>query len=423
MTSQAMPSPAAAGDPLIDSYRRVRTQTEALAETLAVEDMVVQSMPDVSPTKWHLGHTSWFFEFSILAGFADYRVFDPDFEYLHNSYYNSIGPQYPRPRRGLLTRPTVAEVHRYRRHVDEQLIRHLEQGDLDEAGRALVELGMHHEQQHQELLLMDIKHVLFQNPLYPAFRERQRSSSESPAELSWSDFSGGEHRIGADLGGAFIYDNEAPRHRVLLEPYRLANRLISNGEYLDFIRDGGYGEANLWLSDGWALVQAEGWRAPLYWVERDDEWFEFTLAGLEPLDPAAPVSHVSLYEADAYASWAGARLATEAEWEVAAARQAPDGNYLDLDCLRPLPESRPGLRQLYGDAWEWTRSAYQPYPGFRPAPGALGEYNGKFMCNQMVLRGGCCFTPEGHTRATYRNFYYPHQRWIVTGIRLAADGR
>ncbi len=421
MTSQAATSPVASDDTLIDRYRDVRARTEALCETLEPEDMVVQSMADVSPAKWHLAHTSWFFETFVLARGDDYRCFDPAYEYLHNSYYNSVGAQFPRARRGLLTRPTVDEIRRYRAHVDASLIGGLERGLLDGAARGVIELGLHHEQQHQELLLMDIKHVLFQNPLYPAYRETPaREPTEAPA-FAWIDCPGGIHSIGAEAGDGFAFDNEGPRHRVLLEPHRLANRLVTNAEYLEFIRDGGYRTPSLWLADGWALVQTERWNAPLYWVERDGEWFEFTLAGLVPLDPAAPVCHVSFYEADAYASWADARLPTEAEWEVAAAERPPRGRFLDPDRLHPAPASGPGLQQLYGDAWEWTRSAYQPYPGFRAAAGALGEYNGKFMCNQLVLRGGCCATPSGHLRASYRNFFYPHQRWMFSGIRLASD--
>ena len=416
----SLPASRLAGDVLADRYRQVRAATEALCEPLTIEDQVVQSMPDVSPTKWHLAHVTWFFETFVLGRLPGYEPFHPEYEYLFNSYYNAVGRQYPRPKRGLVTRPTLAEVMAFRQSVDAALLDALERGEIDEGGRELIELGLNHEQQHQELLLMDIKHVLFQSPLYPAYRDplSGRATDANADELTWSSFDGGRFQFGAS-GDEFAYDNETPAHPRLVDEFEIADRLVTNGEYLEFMQDGGYEQPLLWLSDGWARVGENAWRAPLYWVQRDGEWYEFSLTGLHPLRLDGPVVHVSLYEADAFASWAGYRLPTEFEWELAALRAPQTGRFVGAGFLHPQPSDGSALSQFFGDAWEWTRSAYEPYPGFTAAEGAVGEYNGKFMCNQLVMRGGCCATPDGHVRATYRNFFYPHMRWQFGGIRLA----
>lgn len=417
------PSPQPTACDALTRYRAVRHASEALIRSLTPEDMAVQSMPDASPTKWHLAHSSWFFEtFLLVPGLPGYKVFDPRFAYLFNSYYEAVGPRQPRPERGLLTRPSVADVLAYRHHVDAAMALLLEHG----AGRfaQLLDLGLAHEEQHQELILMDVLHLFAQSPLSPAYAPpREAPPSAQPEALAWVAFDGGLVEIGHG-GDGFAFDNETPRHRVWLEPFRLADRLVTNAEWLAFIADGGYARPQFWLSEGWALVQAQGWRAPAYWREAEDgRWMAMSLHGLRPLEPAAPVSHVSYYEADAYAAWAGARLPTEAEWEHAAAGVAPQGRFLGCGRLaaQPAPDGE-GLRQMFGDLWEWTRSAYLPYPGFRPGEGAVGEYNGKFMAGQMVLRGGACVTPAGHVRPSYRNFFYPHQRWMFSGVRLAKDG-
>ncbi|RAK69138.1 ergothioneine biosynthesis protein EgtB [Phenylobacterium kunshanense] len=406
-------------------YRAVRRATEALIRSLTPEDMGAQSMPDASPTKWHLAHTTWFFEtFMLTPGLPGYRVFDPRFGYLFNSYYEAEGPRQPRPARGLITRPSIADVLAYRAHVDaamERLLTAAGEGPLE-----LLDLGLAHEEQHQELILMDILHLFAQSPLSPAFAPPRPPLASVPTPpLAYVEFAGGLVQMGHDSGpGApFAFDNEGPRHRVWLEPFRLADRLVTNGEWLRFMADGGYERPEFWLSDGWAMARAEGWRAPFYWRESPDGWRVMGLTGLRPLDPAQPVSHVSYYEADAYAAWAGARLPTEAEWEHAASSVPIEGNFAGSGrlCAQPAPAGE-GLRQMFGDLWEWTRSAYLPYPGFRPAAGAVGEYNGKFMSGQFVLRGGCCATPAGHVRRTYRNFFYPQQRWMFSGVRLAMDG-
>jgi dimethylhistidine N-methyltransferase len=401
-------------------YRAVRRATEALTRSLTPEDMGAQSMPDASPTKWHLAHTTWFFETFLLAPhLAGYRLFDQKFGYLFNSYYEAVGPRQPRPARGLITRPSVADVLAYRAHVDAGMERLLADGPGPLAD--LLALGLAHEEQHQELALMDILHLFAQSPLTPAFAPPRWSEKAATRPLAWTAFQGGLVEVG-HAGDGFAFDNESPRHRVWLEPFRLADRLVTNGEWLAFMEAGGYQNPELWLSDGWALVREEGWRAPLYWREAEDGWRVMGLHGLRPLDPAAPVSHVSYYEADAYAAWAGARLPTEAEWEHAAAGVPLAGNFLASGQLEARPATGEGLSQLFGDLWEWTRSSYLPYPGFRSAAGAVGEYNGKFMSGQFVLRGGACVTPGGHTRATYRNFFYPQQRWMFSGVRLAKDG-
>ena len=415
-------------------YDAVRHQTEALAAPLSAEDQVVQSMPDVSPTKWHRAHTTWFFETFVLAQFDDgYQPFDPAFGYLFNSYYETVGARHPRPQRGLISRPSVSEVGQYRASVDESVERLLERLDeLSETDQAtvleLIELGLHHEQQHQELILMDIKHVLSVNPIEPAYRTgHRRPSRPATPDLSWTTHPGGIESIGHRAEDGFAFDNETPRHDVLLQPFELANRLVTCGEWLDFMGDRGYHQATLWLSDGWHHICGQGWDAPAYWFAIDGEWHVFTLDGVRPLDLAEPVVHVSHYEADAYARWAGARLPLETEWEVIARAEPLEGEFVGADpsagSLHPTGARGDGLQQLYGQVWQWTSSPYTGYPGFTTAPGAVGEYNGKFMSNQMVLRGGCCATPEGHTRSTYRNFFQPYTRWMFSGVRLAKDGQ
>jgi ergothioneine biosynthesis protein EgtB len=405
----------------------VRRESEALARPLSAEDQQIQSMPDASPTKWHLAHTTWFFEtFLLKEQLRGYRPYDADFGFLFNSYYEAVGPRHARPARGLLTRPPLDRVLAYRRHVDAAMARLAARAGSDAAVAALIELGLNHEQQHQELLLMDIKHAFSCNPLHPAYMPVAAAALCKAAPLRWIGVAGGIREIGHD-GDGFAFDNEGPRHQVLIRDFRIASRLVTNGEYLDFVQDGGYARPEYWFMDGIETVRREGWRAPLYWRTGEGGWSEFTLAGLRPLDPAAPVAHVSYYEAAAYAAWAGKRLASEAEWECAAAEQGPaaeqGANLLDSGRLHPAAAEGGGRhpRQMIGDLWEWTQSAYGSYPGFRPAAGAIGEYNGKFMANQMVLRGGSCATPAGHIRATYRNFFYPHQRWMFSGIRLAED--
>jgi ergothioneine biosynthesis protein EgtB len=407
---------------LLDRYLRVRATSLQICEPLEPEDYVVQSMPDCSPAKWHLAHTSWFFEHFLLKPYVpQYRAFNESFGYLFNSYYQTVGPMHQRPRRGLLTRPTVVEVTQYRKHVDEHMQQLLSREESADRLSDLVTLGVNHEQQHQELLFTDLKHLFFSNPLLPAYRNVSAQVTPCASEASrFVSFEGGVHEIGA-TGKHFCFDNEMPRHRALVEPYALADRLVTNAEYLEFIRDGGYRRADFWLSDGWSMASTESWTRPLYWSESLDA--EFTLGGMQTLDLAAPVCHLSYYEADAYARWAGARLPTEAEWELAAGATSVSGNLLEdvkQAALHPQPASGVSrLRQVYGDVWEWTASAYTPYPGYRAPSGAIGEYNGKFMCNQLVLRGGSCVTPADHVRATYRNFFYPHARWQFMGLRLA----
>jgi ergothioneine biosynthesis protein EgtB len=391
------PAAAPGSDLLLARFREVRAATERLAAPLSPEDCQVQSMPDVSPTKWHLAHVSWFFEtFLLVPHLRGYEAFDPAYAELFNSYYVGIGDRYPRPQRGLLSRPSLEEIMAFRRHVDAAMERLLALPAAEGLAH-LIELGLQHEQQHQELILMDIKHVLFCNPTAPVYAEGVEVMAP-PGPSAWRQLNGGIYQIGHE-GSAFAFDNEAPRHRVWLEPFRIASRLVTAGEYAGFIADGGYRRPELWLSDGWTTVENEGWEAPLYW-ERDGEgWSRFTLGGRRGIDPDEPVSHVSYYEADAFARWAGARLPTEAEWEVAAGAS--------------------GLEQVDGCLWQWTASPYVAYPGFSPAEGAVGEYNGKFMVNQMVLRGGSFATPPGHARVTYRNFFPPAARWMFSGIRLA----
>ena len=402
----------------VHRYAEVRSLTTELAAPLSAEDQAVQSMPDASPAKWHQAHTTWFFEtFLLKPHLPSYREFDPFFSYLFNSYYEAVGERHPRPSRGLLTRPSLEEVGAYRSHVDNGMTKLLS-SPLEESTSALIDLGLHHEQQHQELLLMDIKHLFAQNPLRPAYRKLSDPATDVSRPLAWLDHDGGLFDIG-HLGASFAFDNESPRHQVYLEPFSIADRPVTCGEWIDFIDDGGYRRAEFWLSEGWSTVQSEKWSAPLYWSDAGDGWEVFTLGGQRPVNRADPVVHVSLFEADAFAHWSGARLPTEAEWEIAAGAATED-HVLDLDVLHPrAPEL--GSAGFIGDVWEWTGSAYLPYPGFRTAPGAVGEYNGKFMVNQHVLRGGCCATPRGHVRTTYRNFFPPSARWAFSGLRLAKD--
>ncbi len=417
------PAPTREETDLPERYARVRAASEGLCEPLSPEDCVVQSMEDASPVKWHLAHTSWFFETFVLEDqFSGYRPFRPEFRVLFNSYYQSVGVQHPRPRRGLLTRPALAEVRDYRRHVDRHMGELLEKpGALDDAAAAVVELGLHHEQQHQELILTDVKHLLAQNPLHPAYRRAPAPPPVPEPPLRWHGHSGGEVWIG-HAGAGFAFDNEGPRHRTWLLPFAIASRPVTNGEFLAFVEDGGYRRPELWLSDGWSTAQRHGWGAPLYWEEREGVWETHTLNGRRAVRSAEPVCHVSYYEADAYARWAGARLPGEAEWEAWAAQAPLTGRFVDAGRFHPEPApDGDGPIQLFGDVWEWTASSYAPYPGYRPPLGALGEYNGKFMCNQLVLRGGSCATPRSHVRATYRNFFYPDARWQFSGFRLARD--
>jgi ergothioneine biosynthesis protein EgtB len=407
---------------LADGYRDVRAASEALCAGLSPEDCNLQSMPDASPAKWHLAHTSWFFETLVLEGVPGYARFDPAFRVLFNSYYQSVGAQHPRPERGLLSRPGLDEVRAYRRHVDAWILRLLDGGAPAQA-LEVVELGVHHEQQHQELLLTDLKHAFWRNPLRPAYRERAPEPAGRAEELRWLGFDAGLREIG-HAGPGFAFDNERPRHRVFVEAFEIASRPVTNAEYRDFVRDGGYSRPELWLSDGFAALGARGWRAPLYWEEAGaGAPLAFTLSGVRELRPDEPVCHVSHYEADAYARWAGARLPTEAEWECAAEGAPIEGNFAEGARFHPAPPPASGKRPsaLFGDVWEWTASAYAPYPGFRPLAGSLGEYNGKFMSGQLVLRGGSCATPRAHVRRSYRNFFPPDARWQFSGIRLARD--
>lgn len=407
--------------PPIDRFLAVRRLSETLARPLSPEDQTVQSMPDASPTKWHLAHTTWFFEtFVLRSHLPAYRAFDPAYEYLFNSYYEAVGPRHPRPQRGMITRPGVEEILAYRRHVSEAM------ADLIGAGRgegaALIELGLHHEQQHQELILMDAKHMLSMNPLFPVYAAEEIAPADGAPALGWIDFEGGLVEMGHAADG-FAFDNEGPRHRVWVDPFALATRLVTCGEYAAFIDDGGYRRPELWLSAGWDCVKQRDWQAPLYWHREGDHWNVFTLSGLHPMRTDEPVCHVSLYEAAAFAKWAGKRLPREAEWELASADVALAGNMLEDERFHPVAARGEGMVQMIGDVWEWTASPYVAYPGYREPPGAIGEYNGKFMANQMVLRGGCAATPRDHIRKTYRNFFPPDARWMFGGIRLAEDLR
>ena len=406
---------------LAKAYEHVRSVTAGFSAGLSDADATVQSMDDASPAKWHLAHVTWFFErFVLRPHLPGYQGFDETFDYLFNSYYDAVGERHPRPRRGMLTRPPLETVMAYRAHVDAAMEELLD-GTLDQELAALVTLGLHHEQQHQELFLTDILHLFAQNPLKPMFRPSEpRLMKETAAELDWLSYDGGLVEIGHE-GEGFAFDCEGPRHKRWVEPFALANRAVTNREWAEFIADGGYQRPDHWLSDGWAMCEAEGWQAPLYWKWEEGQWWTMTLRGWQPVDPEAPVCHVSHYEADAYASWAGARLPEEAEWEIAACDKPLEGNDAGTGRYSPAPQSGEGLLGMFGDVWEWTRSAYSPYPGFQAAEGAVGEYNGKFMSGQYVLRGGSCATPAGHIRATYRNFFHPGKRWQFSGLRLARD--
>ncbi len=429
----------------IKRYQQVRERTETIVKPLMIEDYGIQTMPEVSPPKWHLAHVTWFFETFILLPFLpNYQVVNPLFDYLFNSYYETHSKPYPRPQRGLLSRPTVAEVYRYRHHVDRAIVQlldraaaHLTESDQQECEKRVI-LGLHHEQQHQELLLTDIQHIFAFNPLRPVYHDTKVIPTQPVTQsvpLHWINLTGGPHPIG-HANTDFCFDNERPRHTVYLNNYALGNRLVTNGEYLEFIEANGYQKPEYWLADGWATVQQNQWRAPLYWEKQGHQWWQMTLAGMQPVDEQAPVCHVSFYEADAYARFMGKRLPTEAEWEQAAAAHTEQveptpvemGNFYETGHLQPQPAllstSSPlsnNFFQLFGDVWEWTQSPYRPYPGYQPLTGTLGEYNGKFMCSQFVLRGGSCVTPRDHIRATYRNFFYPQDRWQFSGIRLAVD--
>ena len=420
---------------LLREYLDMRQTSLRLCAPLSVEDHSLQPMPDASPAKWHLAHTTWFFETFVLSQYQpQYRPPHPEFRSLFNSYYNSVGDRPLRALRHILSRPSLDEVRLYRAQVDEAMAGLIER-ELPAAAVDLITLGIHHEQQHQELIVTDVKNGLWANPLRPAYREQApaRPASSSVHGLRWKSFPEGTYLIGFE-GGGFGFDNEGPRHKVYLEPFRLASRLATNAEYLEFMRDGGYSTPTLWLSDGWDTVRANQWTGPLYWEQRDGEWWNYTIEGMQPLNLSEPICHISFYEADGFARWSGARLPTEFEWETAASCCPIAGNFQDSGVLHPQPASQnplipndrmsgaPGnepLTQMFGDVWEWTASAYTPYPGFKPAAGAVGEYNGKFMCNQMVLRGGSCATPQSHIRATYRNFFPPHVRWQFMGVRLA----
>ncbi len=418
---------------LAAQFRAVREMTESLAVGLSAEDCMVQSMPDASPTKWHLAHTTWFWEtFVLTPHLQGYKLLDPEYRNFFNSYYNAVGDRPQRDMRGVFSRPSMDDVYAYREHVD-QYVQELLRNDLPNGLADVITLGLNHEQQHQELIVTDIKHGLWSNPLRPAYDESAVSENgQPPSRPQWLEYGEGVFLIGHE-GDGFAFDNETPRHKVYVDDFKLASRLITNAEYMQFILDGGYRRPELWLSEGWDTVRTNNWRAPLYWErnDKDDVWMNYTAQGMRPVGLDEPVCHVSYFEADAFARWAGDRLPSEAEWEVAAAkpfqRQPLEGNFLESGNYHPQSASHEGrdadtvLQQMFGDCWEWTRSSYEPYPGYKPAGGALGEYNGKFMCNQYVLRGGSCATPQSHIRPTYRNFFPAGARWQFSGIRLAKD--
>ncbi|MBZ5751060.1 ergothioneine biosynthesis protein EgtB [Metabacillus rhizolycopersici] len=407
-------------------FTSIRKFTEHIVEPLEIEDFTIQAIPDVSPAKWHLAHTTWFFEtFVLVPNNPSYRVFHPRFDYLFNSYYETIGNPFPRPHRGRLTRPSKQEVMDYRHYVEEHILNLLKESDEELRSKIgpIIEIGLNHEQQHQELLFTDIKYNFYVNPLRPVYRKKTQSSTSVNQPLNWEVFKEGLIKIGHN-GKGFSFDNESPRHKVWLESYEIASRPVTNGEFIEFIEDGGYEKVAYWLSDGWMAVKAEGWKAPLYWEKIDGAWYNFTLSGMREVDKNELVAHVSYYEADAYARWAGKRLPREAEWENAFSNQEIKGNFAESGFYHPYvgqEVENNGLQKGFGDVWEWTMSPYIPYPGNKPLDGALGEYNAKFMCNQMILRGGSCVTPLSHIRLTYRNFFQPEKRWQFSGIRLAGD--
>jgi ergothioneine biosynthesis protein EgtB len=418
MTTIAVPQPKTDRNAFLrERLTEIRSTSMRITERLSPEDQMLQSMPEASPTKWHLAHTTWFFETFILRSYLpDYEPFDPRYEYLFNSYYKQLGSHPFRGSRGLMSRPSLQQVHAYRDYVERALLSFSENATGDALD--LIELGLNHEQQHQELILTDIKHALWSSPLRPDSVSAPNPAA-SASELSWIDIERGIHLVGHE-GDGFAFDNESPRHEVFLQPFAIASRPVTNGEYLQFIQDNGYSRPEVWLSDGWDTVCAQRWDAPLYWERHDDgSWWQFTMNGPRELDPAEPVCHVSFYEADAYARWYGTRLPREEEWEVAAVRMPSRGTFLEDYVFHPQVARSEGSQQMFGDVWQWTASPYVAYPGFKPAAGLIGEYNGKFMCNQMVLRGGSCATPASHIRASYRNFFPPHARWQFSGIRLA----
>ncbi|MDN7125487.1 ergothioneine biosynthesis protein EgtB [Pseudidiomarina sp. 1APP75-32.1] len=413
-------SDAAPDEPILAQYERVRAQSMRLIKGLSAEDMMLQSMPDASPTKWHLAHTSWFFEtFLLQPHLTGYQSFDDAYQYLFNSYYDTVGERHPRPQRGLLSRPSLEEVIAYRHHVDEAMQQLLQTTDAEI--EAAVTIGLHHEMQHQELLQTDIKHALSLNPYALPTSNTTRAPSQTPDSADFVEFEGGLSWLGTNAESSFAYDCEQPRHQVFVPDFSLCERLVTNAEWLEFMADNGYQRPKLWLSDGWATAQQENWQAPLYWYQQDNQWWTITGQQRRPLDPNAPVCHISYYEADAFARWRGCRLPTEFEWEHAARAMDLKGHFLESGHSLPQPATSEakGLKQMFGDAWEWTQSPFSPYPGFKTPEGALAEYNGKFMANQWVLRGGSCATAAQQMRLTYRNFFYAHQRWQFTSLRLA----
>ncbi|MEX0722450.1 MAG: ergothioneine biosynthesis protein EgtB [Gracilimonas sp.] len=410
-------------DDLIDHFKTVRSFTEKITEPLEIEDYVVQVTENASPAKWHLAHTTWFFEtFLLEKEVKDYDPVHPQYSYLFNSYYLQTGVPHCRARRGNISRPTVKQVFEYRKSINEHVIDLIRSATEEQYKKwaPIIEIGIHHEQQHQELLMTDLKYMFAQNPLNIAYKKVDRPRVESIPELSWSSFKEGVFEVG-HKGDGFGYDNEFPRHKTYIHDFELANRLVTNGEYIEFIESGAYGEPQWWLDEGFSTIRDEGWQAPLHWQRKEGEWCQFTLSGMEKVDPNEPVAHVSYFEADAYARWKGFRLPTEQEWEVATESLKVEGNFVDAGYLHPaaLQTEEEGLQQMFGEVWQWTQSSYAPYPGYKPLPGALGEYNGKFMCNQYVLRGGSCATSKLHFRKTYRNFFHTNERWQFTGIRLA----
>lgn len=416
-------SPRLFKDHILSEFKKVRAFTHHLVEPLETEDFVIQPMENASPAKWHLAHTSWFFETFVLGKYQQgFESLHPQYAYFFNSYYLQTGVPFTRANRGMLSRPTVKEVFEYRSYVNDQMTQFIENSseEIWNEAAAVIEIGNHHEQQHQELILTDLKYLLAQNPLLPVYRDRVISETPAPTDINWIKFDEGMVKVG-NKGKEFTYDNEHPRHRTFVQDYELADRMITNKEYLEFMNAGGYDRSEFWLDEGWSTLKKEAWVAPLYWFKRDEKWMNFTLSGTRFIDENEPVTHISYFEADAFARWKGVRLPTEQEWEHACGKREITGNFVDENAFHPIPnnEKGDGLKQMYGDAWEWTMSSYSPYPNYKPLPGALGEYNGKFMANQYVLRGGSCATSRSHIRKTYRNFFHANARWQFSGIRLA----